>query len=172
VGNKLAVLALVLAGCVAEDATTSTSSQIEGGAVGSTGAEVEFPSVGPDHVNPDLVVITGLEIPGRQPTQVHIDVSNGDVADAEPQVRELGAAAAAPPQPHVCPALVPATGARLQVRGRCAAAAELPQTNVGASLCTGSGAAARLIGDTSPTCNTTRCELAGGVVVTVDACVD
>jgi len=143
VGNKLAVLALVLAGCVAEDATTSTSSQIEGGAVGSTGAEVEFPSVGPDHVNPDLVVITGLEIPGRQPTQVHIDVSNVDVADARLQVREL-----------------------------CAAAAELPQTNVCSSLCTGSGAAARLIGDTSPTCNTTRCELAGGVVVTRDACVD
>lgn len=142
-GTKLAVIALVLAGCVAEEPTSSTSAHIEGGEVGATGAEVELPSAGPDHVNPDLVVITGLEIPGQQPTQVHIDVSNVDVADASLQVRDL-----------------------------CAAAAELPQSNVCSSLCTGSGAAARLIGDTTPSCDTTRCELADGVVVNVDVCVD
>lgn len=141
--SKLALIALLLGACVAEDSST-TSARTFGDEITATNVvdEIEIPTWGDDNVDVDLVLVTGLEIPGRVPSTDHIDLTNVDLLDLDPTTREI-----------------------------CALADSLPSTDVCSFLCQPSGFAARLLGSGTGDCTEQRCDLPGGVSVQTQVCV-
>jgi len=142
---KLAYFALVLGlgtgACVADDPTTT-------GRLGDEATDfavanqVEIPK--DEGVNGDfqLVVLTGIEIPGRAPTTDHIDITNVTTAEIDPQVREL-----------------------------CLQADQLPSSDVCSQICS-SGFTAKVFDQGAPGgCKTQRCGLPGDITVNLDICV-
>jgi hypothetical protein len=142
---KLALLALVLGvgACVADDPDSKRTLDTELGEINVVD-EVETPGWGDDTVNPAIVIITGLEIPGRTPTTPNLDITNVDTRELDPQARRL-----------------------------CALAEGLPDSDVCSLLCEPGGFAARVFDNGSTgNCTEQRCNLPGGVSVQVDVCVD
>jgi len=142
---KLAFIALVLGlgtgACVAEDPTTSVRAEEEVTNVGIA-TEVEIPTDEGTNGDFQIVVVTGVEIPGRTPTGETFDLTNALTADASPAVREL-----------------------------CAQADELPTSDVCSQICQ-PGFAAKLFDQGTPgDCTSTKCGLPGGTTVSLDACV-
>jgi len=141
---KLAYFALVLGlgtgACVADDPTTARVGD-EATDFGVAN-EVEIPKDEGINGNLDLVILTGVEIPGRTPTSEHIDFSNVTVLDPDPTVREL-----------------------------CQLADQLPGTDVCSQICT-SGFAAKVFDQGSPGgCSQHTCSLPGDITVSFDVCV-
>ena len=137
---KLALIALMLGACVAEDPSTAAKVITDEVTPTNVVDEVEIPTWGDDNVDRDLVIITGVRIPGHVPTTDHIDLSN--IATADPS--ELS-------------------------RTVCALADQLPGTNVCSYLCQ-EGFAARVLGSGTSNCTEHQCNLPGGVSVTADVC--
>ena len=143
---KLAIVAalLVSGACVANE-PDSTARVETTAAVGPLNVidQVELPSMTPNNVDFAVVTITGVEIPGRVPTQPHIDITNVDTADMDPELRRL-----------------------------CAIAATLPTTDVCSALCDPQAFAARMLGDSGEggSCQNTRCTLPGDIGGDADVC--
>jgi len=104
--------------------------------------ELEIPK--DEGATPDfaIVVITGIEIPGRAPMTDHIDITNVTTAEINPQVREL-----------------------------CLQADQLPSSDVCSQICS-SGFTAKVFDQGAPGgCKTQRCGLPGDITVNLDICV-
>lgn len=140
---KLAYLALALGlvsgACVADDTTSGrVDNQVTDFAVAD---EVEIPK--DEGATPDfaIVVITGMEIPGKTPTTEHIDITNVDTATLRPEVRDL-----------------------------CVQADGLPSSDVCSTICTGFSAKLFDQGDAGG-CSQHTCVMPNGTTVNLDACV-
>lgn len=143
---KLALVTALLLGtgaCVADEA--GTASRVDPDrevAPFNVADQVELPQITPDNIDFAIVTITGVEIPGMVPTQPNIDIDNVAIAEVDPQLRVI-----------------------------CAAAESLPADNVCSSLCDPSAFTARLYDGGSPGgCQQTECQLSDGSLVQVDAC--
>ncbi len=141
---KLGILALALAlgtgACVADDPTTSD--RVEGQVTDFNVAdEVEIPKDPGQTPDFAIVVITGMEIPGRTPTTEHIDITNVDTATLRPEVREL-----------------------------CEQADTLPGSDVCSTICSGVSAKLFDQGATGG-CTQHTCVMPNGTTVNLDACV-
>lgn len=143
---KLASLGVTVAlligagACVAEDPSTSAKVFSNDVTAMNVVNEVEIPTAGDDNIDPQVVVVTGLDYPGRVPLQPNIDLKNADTLTLDPNARNLCA----------------------QVQG-------LPNSDVCSSLCDPDAFAARVFGG-STGCTTQTCELPDGAVATVDVC--
>jgi hypothetical protein len=140
---KLAYLALALGlvsgACVAEDSAAGrTDNQVTDFNVAD---EAEIPK--DEGVTPDfaIVVLTGIEIPGRVPMTEHIDITNVDTATLRPEVRDV-----------------------------CAQADSLPSSDVCSTICTGFSAKLFDQGAPGG-CTQHTCVMPGGTTVNLDACV-
>jgi hypothetical protein len=113
---KLALFALVVGvtGCVAGADQDSTSR------VGDTDNlhtdfavmnEVAQPEITPDHVNTDVVIATGVHIPGAQDSRDHINLSSVDTATLDSRATQLCALAQNLPIQDVCSSICSADGA-------------------------------------------------------------
>ncbi|MFN0248108.1 MAG: hypothetical protein ACKV2T_14555 [Kofleriaceae bacterium] len=102
--------------------------------------EVELPTLGEDNIDPRLVVVTGLDYPGRTPLQPNIDIRNADTLELDPTARAL-----------------------------CAQIDTLPGSDVCSSLCEPDAFLARVFGG-STGCTTQTCVLPNGSTAVVEAC--
>ena len=142
---KLAFIALVLGlgtgACVADDPTSA--GRVEGDVTNvGIATEVEIQAATGTNGDFQIVVVTGVEIPGRTPTGETFDLTNALTADASPAVREL-----------------------------CAQADELPGSDVCSQICQ-PGFAAKLFDQGAPGgCTKKTCGLPSGTTVNLDACV-
>lgn len=142
---KLALLGVSMAlaigagACVTDD---GTSARVFSDDITATNVvnEVEIPTEGDPNIDPKVVVVTGLDYPGRVPLQPNIDMRNAETLELDPNARLL-----------------------------CAEINSLPATDVCSSLCDPDAFAARVFGG-STGCTTQTCELPGGSTATVDVC--
>ena len=140
---KLAFIALVLGlgtgACVADDPTSGRV----GDEVSDVGVatEAEIPA---DQGTNDfqIVVVTGVEIPGRTPSHETFDLTNPLSADASATVKEI-----------------------------CTQADELPGSDVCSQICQPGFAAKLFDQGTAGDCTQTRCGLPNGTTVSLDACI-
>jgi hypothetical protein len=133
-------LAIGAGACVADD--PSTSAKVFSDDITATNIvnELELPTMGDDNIDPQVVVVTGLDWPGHTPLQPNIDMTNVDILELDPNARSL-----------------------------CAVVSSLPNTDVCSSLCDPNEFTARVFGG-STGCTTQTCELPGGATATVDVC--
>ncbi len=142
---KLAFIALVLGlgtgACVADD--PASTGRVEGDVTNvGVATEVEIPTDEGTNGDFEIVVVTGVEIPGRTPTGETFDLTNALTADATPTVREI-----------------------------CAQADQLPGSDVCSQICQ-PGFAAKLLDQGTPGgCTQRSCDLPGDITVNLDACV-
>jgi hypothetical protein len=126
--------------CVADDPSTSARVFADDVTAMNVVNEIEIPTAGDDNIDPQVVVVTGLDYPGRVPLQPNIDLRNADTLTLDPNARNL-----------------------------CALVEGLPNSDVCSSLCDPDGFAARVFGG-STGCTTQSCQLPGGGIATVDVC--
>lgn len=142
---KLALVALLVGAgaCVADDPTSARVDPGRDVTPLNVADEVELPTMGPDNIDFAIVTITGVEEPGRVPTQPNIDLTNVDIADLTPEAQRF-----------------------------CALADELPGSDVCSSLCDSYGFTARLFENGTPGgCQQVPCQLPGGVIVNTEVCL-
>jgi hypothetical protein len=139
--TKLALIALVLGACVADDPTNVARVLNDDVTPRNVVDQVEILRWGDDNVDLELVEVTGLEVPGGT-GQDHIDMANVGIAELNPIGRAV-----------------------------CALAETLPGSDVCSVLCDAQGFAARAMGDIGSDCTEHRCELPGGVSVLANVCV-
>jgi hypothetical protein len=135
-----AVLAIGAGACVADD--PSTSARVLGDEVTAMNVvnEILIPTVGEDNIDPRVVVIAGLDYPGRAPLQPNIDLKNVDSLTLDPNVQAV-----------------------------CAQVNSLPTSDVCSSLCDPDAFAARVLGGGNG-CTSQTCELPDGTRADVDVC--
>jgi hypothetical protein len=133
-------LAVGAGACVADDPSTSSRVFADDVTAMNVVNEVELPTMGDDNIDPQVVVVTGLDYPGRISLQTHIDLKNADTLLLDPSARAL-----------------------------CAQVDSLPDTDVCSLLCDPNAFAARVFGG-STGCTTQTCELPNGGTADVDVC--
>lgn len=142
---KLAILgvsvALALGACVADDSTTSPRVLSDDITAMNVVNEIEIPTTTPDNIDPQVVVITGLDYPGHTPLQPNIDMRNADTLTLDPNARAI-----------------------------CAQVQSLPDTDVCSSLCDPDAFVARVFDSGSTGCTTQSCNLPDGTRAEVDVC--
>ncbi len=143
---KLALLGFSVAiaigagACVADDPSTSSRGFRDDITSMNVVNEVEIPTVGDDNIDPRVVVVTGIDYPGRVSLQPNIDLRNADTLTLDPNARAL-----------------------------CAVVEQLPNTNVCSFLCDPDAFTARVFGG-STGCTTQTCQLPDGGSANVDVC--
>lgn len=133
-------LALGAGACVADDPSTSARVFTDDNTGMDTVREVELPTSGNDNIDPRIVVVTGIDYPGRAPLQPNIDIRNGETLTLDPNARVL-----------------------------CAQVETLPTSDVCSSLCDPDAFTARVFGG-STGCTTQTCRLPNGGTADVDVC--
>jgi hypothetical protein len=133
-------LAIGAGACVTDDPSTTGRVLTDDVTAMNVVNEVEIPTAGDDNIDPRIVVVTGLDYPGRAPLQPNIDMRNADTLTLDPDARAL-----------------------------CAQVETLPASNVCASLCDPDAFVARVFGGGTG-CTTQTCNLPDGSTATVDAC--
>ncbi|MDX2091290.1 MAG: hypothetical protein SFX73_25755 [Kofleriaceae bacterium] len=139
---KLAMIsALLLGACVATD-TTEDVAKVTDDAVTPINVvdEVELPTATPDYGDFGTVVITGVQIPGRESTAVHIDLGTALEIQAFPYEMEF-----------------------------CAIADTLDSSDVCSSLCDPDGFSARVNPTGGAGCSQQSCQL-GDTLVNLEVC--
>lgn len=144
---KLALFALVIGAtaCVAgadEDSTSrlqdTDSLHTDFGVIN----EVEQPTIGDDHINTDVVIVTGVHIPGAADERDHINLSAVDTITMNPRATQL-----------------------------CALAGNLPINDVCSSICAPDGAAKLWEANGGNNdCSSRVCNMGGGVTATIRVC--
>ncbi len=103
---KLAIVsALLLGACVAADTDDVAKVGSDNVAPINVIDEVEIPTATPDHVDYGSVIITGVEIPGRQSTKTHLDWQTVLEVDPYGWSMEFCAASDSLPASDVCSAI-------------------------------------------------------------------
>lgn len=142
--TKLAILsALLLGACVATDTSEDVARLTDDMGPTNVVDEIEIPQPTPDYADYGSVVITGIQIPGRESTGAHFDLQTILEVDAFPYDIEF-----------------------------CALAAGLDSADVCSSLCDVQGFIARVHDDGAEDggqCRQESCVL-GGTIVNLDVC--
>ncbi|HEY4180633.1 MAG TPA: hypothetical protein VGM90_27500 [Kofleriaceae bacterium] len=73
--------------------------------------EVAQPEITPDHVDTDVVIATGVHIPGAQDSRNHINLSSVDTATLDSRATQLCALAGKLPIQDVCSSICAPDGA-------------------------------------------------------------
>ena len=127
--------------CVADDPTSARVTT--DGVIGPMNVidELEIPGAAPENIDPRVVVVTGIDWPGRASTQPNIDVRNAEELSLDPDARMM-----------------------------CALVDQLPSSDVCSSLCDPDAFIARVLTGGDNGCTTQSCALPGGTTVNVDVC--